>query len=156
MRTCSSFPVGWGRADRQRQRPGSPTWLLHPSLPTAGRGMTSSRWHSGRNQRGFTCPDTTLRFLCFDPSTHLPALFLRCWVFFFFFSNGQYLLASLVVSSGILQGREPSRPRSITPKPVVSILTEMPVFENKAFSIWGFYKSGPYTPGFSPLFPSVK
>lgn len=63
---------------------------------------------------------------------------LDAGLFFFFFSNGQYLLTSPGVSLGLLRGQEPSRARSATLKPAVSICIEISMFENKAFPIWGF------------------
>lgn len=67
---------------------------------------------------------------------------------------GQHRLSCLGAALGILGGQQPYRASSLPLKQAVCI--EMPTFENKDFAYLGFYKSGPYTPGFSPLFPSVK
>lgn len=133
VHTCS--PVsggGGGPADRRSQRPAStllPLGAEHPSLPTGS-------WGGASLESPVHTPHPVALVLT-QAQTFQPSA-LDAALFFLFSSNGQCLLTSPVVSSGLLWGQEPCRARSATLKPAVSICIEISMFENKAFPIWGF------------------
>lgn len=88
---------------------------------------------------------------CLDPRTHAFQCFCKDAGLVIQWANTDSLSGSRFRNSG---GQQPSRASSLPLKQAICI--EMPTFENKDFAYLGFYKSGPYTPGLFPLFPSVK
>lgn len=65
----------WARLTGQRSRFSDPCSLA--LAPQLGGGGDISQWHSGRDQQGLICVDTTSWFLVLTQEHNLPVL-LRC------------------------------------------------------------------------------